>query len=664
MIDEKVFGGKYQIIKQLGSGGMSTVYLARNVKLSTLWAVKVGNKKQNEKFDLLAEPNIMKNLNHHGIARIFDILEDEENIYIIEDYVEGVSLEEEIHRAGKFNEKQTIEWAKQIADALIYLHQQKPNPIIYRDMKPSNLMLGKDGKVNIIDFGIAREYKKESQSDTTYVGTRGYAAPEQYGTAQTDERTDIYSFGVTLYHLLTGKSPNEPPYEILPIRQLEPSLSTGLEYIIRKCTQLNPNERYQSVALLLHDFSNIHKLNSEYKKQQIFKIIQVGIFLGLLGSFTYLTRTGFIQLKQEKLDDFNATIKKGQTLEIQKQYEQAIETFKLANQKMPQKIDGYREIALSYLKEAQYDTCIQYLEKEVLSIIAEAGQNPDIQYILGTAYFENLKYDYAAVLFEKTSKLAPSIVEYQRDWAVSLARDGKLEQADMVLNSIKNLTKSEEVTWYVSGEIALARKKFDEAIKDFQECLKLTQDENLKTKAYISIAQTYKNNKNAFGNQGIDQEIATLEKANTDLGDKNNIVINEMLGEAYYEKALTEIGNSRTDHFNKAADTFSRLISWGYKRPYIFRNIAVIYQQLGDYTKSEAMLLEMRTAYPEDYTSFMQLALLYAEIENRKPNEQRNYQRTLDNYQLALKYSPEGEKNVALQPLINLINELKTNKWI
>lgn len=331
---------------------------------------------------------------------------------------------------------------------------------------------------------------------------------------------------------------------------------------------------------------------------------------------------------------------------------------------MPQKIDGYREIALSYLKEAQYDTCIQYLEKEVLSIIAEAGQNPDIQYILGTAYFENLKYDYAAVLFEKTSKLAPSIVEYQRDWAVSLARDGKLEQADMVLNSIKNLTKSEEVTWYVSGEIALARKKFDEAIKDFQECLKLTQDENLKTKAYISIAQTYKNNKNAFGNQGIDQEIATLEKANTDLGDKNNIVINEMLGEAYYEKALTEIGNSRTDHFNKAADTFSRLISWGYKRPYIFRNIAVIYQQLGDYTKSEAMLLEMRTAYPEDYTSFMQLALLYAEIENRKPNEQRNYQRTLDNYQLALKYSPEGEKNVALQPLINLINELKTNKWI
>ena len=120
--------------------------------------------------------------------------------------------------------------------------------------------------LRLIDFGIAREYKEGSTGDTEIIGTRGYAAPEQFGEkGQTDARTDIYSLGVTLYHLVTGKNPAEPPYEIYPIRHWNPNLSSGLEWLIQKCTQLNPNDRFQSCAEVIYVLNNLDKFVSTYK---------------------------------------------------------------------------------------------------------------------------------------------------------------------------------------------------------------------------------------------------------------------------------------------------------------------------------------------------------------------------------------------------------------
>lgn len=247
MIRQQLFDGKYRIITTLGKGGMGAVYLAQNVKLGTLWAIKQVNKIHHAKIDLLAEPNILKMLNHPALPRIFDIVEDDQSLYIIEDFIEGVSLEKELEANGVFPESKVVVWAMQLCDVLHYLHTFKPNPIIFRDLKPANIILNFDGQIKLIDFGVAREYKAQAINDTTYMGTRGYAAPEQYGIGQTDARTDIYSFGVTLYHLLTGKSPNQPPYEIRPVRELNNTLSKEIEYIISTCTQQNPDKRFQSV---------------------------------------------------------------------------------------------------------------------------------------------------------------------------------------------------------------------------------------------------------------------------------------------------------------------------------------------------------------------------------------------------------------------------------
>lgn len=227
------FNDTYELKSQIGKGGMSTVYLAEHIRLHTKWAVKEVHKNQAVRFDFLAESNILKRLQHPMLPRIVDISETADSIYIVEDFVEGITLDALLHQQKKVDEAQGLQWFQDLCGVLRYLHSQQPNPIIYRDMKPSNIMLQPDGTLKLIDFGIAREYKQDSNGDTTYVGTKGYAAPEQFGRAQTDARTDIYGLGVTMYHLLTGKSPYEPPYQFVPARQLAPELSQALStYLI------------------------------------------------------------------------------------------------------------------------------------------------------------------------------------------------------------------------------------------------------------------------------------------------------------------------------------------------------------------------------------------------------------------------------------------------
>src|SRR5699024_8630872 len=148
---------------------------AESTSLGTKWAIKAVDKRLSTEFDLLAEPNILKKLNHPSLPRIIDIEEDENNLYIIEDYIDGKSLDRQLKEKKNFDENIVINWAKQLCDVLIYLHNQKPNPIIYRDMKPANIIVDKDDNVKLIDFGIAREFKIDNDSDTTYMGTRGYA---------------------------------------------------------------------------------------------------------------------------------------------------------------------------------------------------------------------------------------------------------------------------------------------------------------------------------------------------------------------------------------------------------------------------------------------------------------------------------------------------------
>lgn len=269
--------GKYKILNKIGQGGMSVVYLAMNEKANKQWAIKEVRKDGIKDFEvvkqgLVVETDMLKRLSHPNLPSIIDVIEDENTLLIVMDYIEGNPLSNSLEEFGAQKQSDVIDWAKQLCDVLGYLHSREP-AIIYRDMKPANVMLKHDGKVTLIDFGTAREFKEKNLADTTCLGTVGYAAPEQFGgQGQTDPRTDIYCLGATLYHLITGCNPCEPPYEILPIRQMNPGLSSGLEKIIGRCTQRNPEDRYQSCAELMYALEHFEEMDDQYRRLQKKKV--------------------------------------------------------------------------------------------------------------------------------------------------------------------------------------------------------------------------------------------------------------------------------------------------------------------------------------------------------------------------------------------------------
>ena len=297
-----VIDGKYKILNVVGKGGMSVVYLAMNERANKQWAIKEVRKDGMQSFEvvkqnLVAETDLLKKLNHPHLPSIIDVIDCDDTFLIVMDYIEGNPLSKALETSGAQNQDDVIEWAKQLCDVLGYLHSRKP-PIIYRDMKPSNVMLMPDGNVMLIDFGTAREFKSTSVADTTCLGTQGYAAPEQFGGhGQTDASTDFYCLGATMYHLVTGHNPATPPYEMYPIRQWNPMLSSGLEEIILKCTQRNPEDRYQSCAELLYALDHYKDLDFENKKVQSFKwktflasfIMTIVMLVGTIGFSAGLT---------------------------------------------------------------------------------------------------------------------------------------------------------------------------------------------------------------------------------------------------------------------------------------------------------------------------------------------------------------------------------------
>lgn len=328
--------GKYKILNKVGQGGMSVVYLAMNEKANKQWAVKEVRKDGIKDFEvvkqgLVAETDILKKLNHPNLPSIIDVIDTDESFIIIMDYIQGNSLNKALEEYGAQSQENVIAWAKQLCDVLGYLHTRTP-AIIYRDMKPANVMLKPDGNVTLIDFGTAREYKEKNLADTTCLGTVGYAAPEQFGgMGQTDARTDIYCLGATLYHLVTGKNPCEPPYEILPIRQINPSLSSGLERIILKCTQRDPDDRYQSAAELMYALEHYEEIDDIYRKKQKRKL---GIFLTtaiLTVLFAGVSVWGYLSAEQKKGENYDQILLEAASVE---DYYEAILTD-------PTRIDAY-----------------------------------------------------------------------------------------------------------------------------------------------------------------------------------------------------------------------------------------------------------------------------------------------------------------------------------
>jgi len=259
-----VLNSRYEIVRRIGGGGMGAVYLAKDRNLGDApRAVKEMvethlDESQHEKAigDFKRESLLLTSLEHPSIPTIYDYFYDRDlnRFYLVMKYISGGDLASRLRSStgGKLDEKTVTDWGMQVSDVLEYLHT-RPKPIIYRDLKPANLMIdGNSGRVMLIDFGIARWVAKQEKG-VTAVGTMGYAPPELF-SGRVEPRSDLYSLGATMFHLLTGSDPQDNPLLIFDFsknprpRQIAPSISSEMERILMRMVEYKPEDRFRSAA--------------------------------------------------------------------------------------------------------------------------------------------------------------------------------------------------------------------------------------------------------------------------------------------------------------------------------------------------------------------------------------------------------------------------------
>ena len=252
-----ILNSKYNIIRLLGKGGMGNAYLADTLCQPYMRIVIKELNPSLAGFDDIEqagemfkkEADFMKRFSHDGIPKIFDFFNENHRDYLAIEYIDGQTLEEILKSAPEMvTIEKSISWTIEIADIMDYLHNSFEFPIVYRDIKPANIVITQMGKVKLIDFGIARYYNPDKSIDTFRLGSPGYAPPELYkGHVQSSPQSDIYSLGVLLFQMLTKYDPSERPFNFPPMKSLCPEIPEKLEKVILKSIEIQPLNRYLSM---------------------------------------------------------------------------------------------------------------------------------------------------------------------------------------------------------------------------------------------------------------------------------------------------------------------------------------------------------------------------------------------------------------------------------
>lgn len=259
--DQTLLASRYQLISRIGQGGMGAVYKAADTRFNNRpIAIKEMSsaglppaRLQEAEAAFEHEAHLLADLLHPNLPRIYEHFTENDRSYLVMDYIEGQTIEEHLVQlgGGPLPVDQVIKWAEQLCDVLSYLHTHQP-PIIFRDLKPANVMKSESGHLYLIDFGIARIFKPGKQHDTVALGSPGYAAPEQYGKAQSTPRSDIYSLGALLHHLLTGIDPSEQPFFFRDASQVNPAVDPALDELLKQMLSMDSDRRPASAQEVLN----------------------------------------------------------------------------------------------------------------------------------------------------------------------------------------------------------------------------------------------------------------------------------------------------------------------------------------------------------------------------------------------------------------------------
>jgi serine/threonine protein kinase len=278
LMENTILKGAYRT-RYLTCGGMAIIYLSyRDSERYIIKEVEANDAKK--VMSLTQEKSMLERLDFPGIVKVYDLFEEDGFCFLVMEYIEGMTLDRKIRMGSEIFLSESVmrDWAFQLMDIFEFLHRQKP-PIIYRDLKPKNIMIDKNGRIRLIDFGIARTYKEGRNFDTDHMGSMITASPEHYGGAQTDQRSDIYTLGATLHFLATnGKCLDRDPFDFPRVKTINPKISDHLDSVIERALAVDPEERFQSIAEMRFALRGREPEESEGKEGEV-KVIQDTISL-------------------------------------------------------------------------------------------------------------------------------------------------------------------------------------------------------------------------------------------------------------------------------------------------------------------------------------------------------------------------------------------------
>ena len=680
----KVLAKRYTIVEKLGHGGYGDVYRAFDANLQLDVVVKKLKDLRKSENGGREEVDVLKQLHQENLPAVFDFFVEDGQAYTVMSLIPGQDLEEVREKYPRFNQKQVLYWAKQLARALAYLHTRKPS-IIHSDIKPSNIMLKPDGDVCLIDFNISLAIT----GDYSYASgtSKGFSPPEQYPdlgfylektgaqlynteyddrTSQAvtimrktigsgiDERSDIYSLGATLYTLITGEKPSSHYWNNGSILDKNISISPGFAHIIDKMMQLDPDDRYQNGVELLDALDNIIELDDRFIELKRKRRGHRAITFLMFATSACLMVSGYFIRKRELDIEYNSVINEIRDNIGNGDYD-IDSLLDEAQSILPKRIDAYEAKVESLYKSGNYNECISYgtdaIDSPRYDVITKDDKDSlgNMFYIVGNAYYENEDYSSAIANFQKAIEYNATNPLFYRDISISEAKNGNTEDAITYLNYAVDHGLEEDSIQMAKGEIEFSKSNYDLAIESFERAFELSTDDSVKRRDMVLEINTYKK----MGNESLDKAIEFMKNREGEFGDSSPYLI-ESMADMY----------ARKGDYQNAATYLAKLKNMGDISLRTYSNIAIVYQNMGDMSNAKKYLNEMIDAYPNEYESYMRYAMFEADEQSRLPNESRNYSDFAKYYNKAVElYQNAKADDVEMKKLSSMAEQLKSGGW-
>lgn len=668
MNDLNEYSSTYEILEQLGEGGGGIVYKAYHKRLRTYVVLKKMKVKSRADLVNRKEVDILKNLSHSYLPQVIDFLPVGDQIYTVMSYIPGKSLKQLIDEGNTFTEKQLTRWGMQLLSALNYLHSQKPT-IIHGDIKPANIMLTPEGNICLIDFNISFFL-----DDTTILGyTNGYSSPEQYafvvsnssnysaGKYSINEKSDIYSAGATLYYLATGLKRinfNTP----VDIEVLVDATSEAFAQVIVRAMKNNPGQRYESAYQMFRALQEIPQKDQRYRnllrRQSAIRSCLVLLMVASIG----LGGFGVYKMQLERTDKYNTLVEKQIACRQMQDYEQEDENFQEAKALMPTVLETYFQKAYTWYAQKKYEECVAFINYDILQnpeIEQEQRRMADVYYLQGDSYFQLEKYEEATEAFAQVIILGTLDAVHYRDYAISLAYVGEIQKSENILQNAIDYGLEDDSIFYAKGEIEKALCNWDAALENFEKCIEITKDENLKARAYALASKIYENLNER------ESERQLLLRAEAELPEENQILILERLIQADIDLAESTGNNG---YRAEAIEKLKRVIDCGWDTYDTYDTLTVLYEKQQQLEQVEETLQKMLELYGEDYNIYKRLAFLEIDKQEALGNRSRQYENFAMYYKKAQQMYEEQLQNnntdLEMELLGNVYRQVKEGGWL